>query len=156
METVIISVLCLILFGCTEHIADSAKSGINDPLWLSGDFVYGPLDRDKGGAENMPRTVKETVAEYGIASYYAAGLHSRKTSSGERLDQRAFTAAHRTLPFATRVRVTNVKNGRSVIVRINDRGPFVRGRVIDLTRAAFGKIANLRCGIIRVKIEVIE
>ncbi|WP_297692434.1 septal ring lytic transglycosylase RlpA family protein [uncultured Eudoraea sp.] len=79
----------------------------------------------------------------------------RKTASGERFNQLALTAAHRTLPFGTKVRITNVSNNKSVIVRINDRGPFVKGRVIDLTRYAFSKIADTDLGLIRVRIEVI-
>jgi len=74
------------------------------------------------------------MAEAGIASVYA--YSGERTASGERAQPSGFTAAHRTLPFGTRVRVTNKSNGRSVVVRINDRGPFVRGRVIDLTPAA--------------------
>lgn len=70
----------------------------------------------------------------GIASHYSHA--GRKTASGERANPRGMTAAHRTLPFGTRVRVTNKRNGRSVVVRINDRGPFVRGRVIDVTTNA--------------------
>ncbi len=73
-------------------------------------------------------------AQTGIASVYA--YDGEKTASGERASPRQLTAAHRTLPFGTRARVTNKRNGRSVVVRINDRGPFVRGRVIDLTPAA--------------------
>lgn len=77
-------------------------------------------------------------AETGIASVYANGDgHAwSKTANGERVNPHALTAAHRTLPFGTRVRVKNLKNGRSVVVRISDRGPFVRGRVIDVTPAA--------------------
>jgi peptidoglycan lytic transglycosylase len=74
------------------------------------------------------------MAEVGIASVYAYA--GQRTASGDRAQPNGFTAAHRTLPFGTRVRVTNKSNGRSVTVRINDRGPFVRGRVIDLTPAA--------------------
>ncbi len=74
------------------------------------------------------------MAESGIASVYA--YSGQRTASGERAQPNGLTAAHRTLPFGTRVRVTNKRNGRSVVVRINDRGPFVRGRVIDLTPAA--------------------
>jgi rare lipoprotein A len=74
------------------------------------------------------------MAESGIASIYA--YKGERTASGERANPSGYTAAHRSLPFGTRVRVTNKSNGRSVIVRINDRGPFVRGRVIDLTPAA--------------------
>ena len=73
-------------------------------------------------------------AETGVASVYAYG--GQKTASGERANPRSLTAAHRTLPFGTSVKVTNQKNGRTVVVRINDRGPFIRGRIIDLTPAA--------------------
>jgi rare lipoprotein A len=92
----------------------------------------------------------------GKASYYADKYHGRKTASGERYDKNAMTAAHRTLPFGTRVKVTNVANGKSVVVRVNDRGPFVKGRVIDLSRAAFAAIADPREGVIRVKITVLK
>lgn len=70
------------------------------------------------------------------ASYYCCQFHGQKTASGEIFNQNALTAAHRTLPFGTMVRVTNKRNGKSVVVRINDRGPFIAGRVIDLSRAA--------------------
>ena len=78
------------------------------------------------------------LAETGIASVYGTGdgYAWKKTASGERMNPDAMTAAHRTLPFGTRVKITNWKNGRSVVVRISDRGPFVRGRVIDVTPAA--------------------
>jgi rare lipoprotein A len=90
--------------------------------------------------------IATTRAETGIASVYA--YDGEKTASGERANPRALTAAHRTLPFGTSVKVTNKRNGRTVIVRINDRGPFVRGRVIDLTPAAaqrlgFGGLARV-------------
>lgn len=74
------------------------------------------------------------LAQSGIASVY--GYDGQKTANGERASSRGMTAAHRSLPFGTRVRVTNTRNGRSVVVRINDRGPFVRGRIIDVTPAA--------------------
>jgi rare lipoprotein A len=78
----------------------------------------------------------ESAALAEIASYYGQELAGRRTASGERFNPSAMTAAHRTLPFGTRVRVTNSRNGRSVIVRINDRGPFVKGRAIDLSHGA--------------------
>jgi rare lipoprotein A len=87
-----------------------------------------------------------------MASYYARKFQSRKTASGERLDNTALTAAHRNLPFGTVVTVRNLANGKTVRVRINDRGPFVRGRVIDLTRAAFSRIASLDEGVVKVEI----
>lgn len=94
--------------------------------------------------------------ETGKASFYAMKFQSRKTASGELFDQSANTAAHKKLPFGTKVKVTNVKNGKSVIVRINDRGPFVRGRIIDLSRSAFSSIGNTSAGVIDVKIEVVD
>ena len=94
--------------------------------------------------------------ETGKASFYAMKFQSRKTASGERFDQSANTAAHKKLPFGTKVKVTNIKNGKNVIVRINDRGPFVRGRIIDLSRSAFSSIGNTSAGVIDVKIEVVD
>jgi len=92
----------------------------------------------------------------GKASYYGSQHHNKLTASGERFDQGALTAAHRTLPFGTHVRVINTRNGKSVVVRINDRGPFVRGRIIDLSKAAFQSIASTRSGIIRVRLEKVD
>jgi rare lipoprotein A len=82
----------------------------------------------------------------GQASYYGPGFHGRRTASGERFNSRELTAAHRTLPFGTRVRVHNLSTGRSVDVRINDRGPFARHRIIDLSEAAGGRIGLHRKG----------
>ena len=94
--------------------------------------------------------------ESGKASYYAMKFQSQKTASGELYDKAKMTAAHKKLPFGTIVKVTNKKNSKSVIVKINDRGPFVKGRIIDLSDSAFSSIANLNAGVIKVKIEVIE
>lgn len=94
-------------------------------------------------------------SERGVASFYAMKFQFRKTSSGERFNQLALTAAHKTLPFGTRVRVTNLRNRKSVTVKINDRGPFIDGRIIDLTRYAFSRIEHTERGLMDVKIEVI-
>jgi rare lipoprotein A len=91
-----------------------------------------------------------------MASYYGDSLHGRRTASGERFDMHALTAAHRTLPFGTRVEVTNLENGRSVVVRINDRGPFVEGRVIDLSQAAARELRFLGHGTTRVRLKVLN
>ena len=85
-------------------------------------------------------SAKSSGGQSGIASWYGGNFHGRQTASGERYNQNALTAAHRSLPFGTRVRVTNTSTGSSVVVRINDRGPFVGGRVIDLSRAAASTI----------------
>ena len=92
----------------------------------------------------------------GKASYYSNGLHGRKMSNGERYDCNAFTCAHRTLPFGTRLKITNPRNGKSVIVRVTDRGPFVRGRVVDLSYAAARELGTLASGVAYVKVELVR
>jgi len=91
----------------------------------------------------------------GIASWYGRKFHGRCTASGEIFDMREHTAAHRTLPFGTRIRVTNLQNGRHTIVRINDRGPFVAGREIDLSYVAARDIGIVEKGLEKVKIEIL-
>ena len=91
-----------------------------------------------------------------MASYYSSNLQGSATASGERFNNNALTAAHRKLPFGTKIRVTNVNNGKSVIVRVNDRGPYTKGRVIDLSKEAFSKIASISAGVTRVKLEVMK
>ena len=91
-------------------------------------------------------------SETGKASYYADKYQSRPTASGELFNQFAKTAAHKTLPFGSYVRVVNLANGKSVLVRINDRGPYIKGRIIDLSKSAFSAIANTREGVIKVGI----
>jgi rare lipoprotein A len=90
----------------------------------------------------------------GIASWYAGKFLGRKTANGEVYTGKKLTAAHRVLAFGTKVRVTNLENGLDVVVRINDRGPFVAGRVIDLSPAAAGKLRMLRRGVVKVRLEV--
>lgn len=94
--------------------------------------------------------------EAGQASYYADKFQNRKTANGELYKAGRKTAAHRTLPFGSKVKVTNVRNGKSVVVRINDRGPFVRGRIIDLSRSAFSSIGDISAGLLSVRIEVVR
>jgi rare lipoprotein A len=89
----------------------------------------------------------------GLATYYSPKFAGRKTASGERYNPKAYTAAHRTLPFGTRVRITNLRNGKSVVVRINDRGPVSRKRIIDVSYAAAAVIGLHRIGICKVKLD---
>ncbi|NJL01905.1 MAG: septal ring lytic transglycosylase RlpA family protein [Spirulinaceae cyanobacterium RM2_2_10] len=91
----------------------------------------------------------------GLASWYGPGFHGRRAASGEIFDQNAMTAAHRTLPFDTQVRVTNLENGRVTTVRITDRGPFVGDRVIDLSQAAARDLGMIEAGVVRVRAEVL-
>ena len=91
-----------------------------------------------------------------MASYYADRFHGRRTASGARYDRNGFSAAHRTLPLGTQVRVTDARSGESVVVHINDRGPFGRGRVIDLSRAAAAEIGLTRRGVAAVRLDVLS
>lgn len=97
-----------------------------------------------------------TEIGHGVASYYGDELAGNRTANGERFDPDDLTAAHRTLAFGSRVRVTNLANGKSVIVRINDRGPFSRGRVIDVSDAAAREIGMLRSGTARVSMTLLD
>lgn len=93
------------------------------------------------------------VAQVGMASYYKSG---KVTANGERFNPHGLTAAHRTLKFGTKVRVTNLKTGKSVIVRINDRGPFIRGRIIDLALGAAKVVGLNRSGVAKVRVAVLD
>ena len=92
-------------------------------------------------------------AQEGMASYYKSG---RKTANGEKFNPNGYTAAHRSLKFGTKVRVTNLRNGRSVIVRINDRGPFVRGRIIDLAYGAAMAVGLHNSGVAKVRVVALQ
>ncbi len=96
------------------------------------------------------------TAEEGTAAYYSDVLHGKKTASGEPYDKNAFTAAHKTLAFGTRVEVTNLENDESVTVIINDRGPFTKGRIIDLSRAAAEQIDMVEQGLAPVRLEILD
>ena len=91
----------------------------------------------------------------GQATYYGSRSHGRKTASGETFNKNEMVCAHRTLPFGTRVRVTNKKNGRSVVVRVIDRGPFGKGKVIDLSPAAARQLDMIKAGVVPVHLEVV-
>ena len=121
---------------------------ISTLLWLAGCATAG------GPSGPGPR-VSAPDAEVGRASYYHSRFHGSRTASGERYDETTLTAAHRTLPFGTHVRVTNLGNGRSVVVTIVDRGPFARGRVIDVSRLAARKLGFLRDGTAKVSLEIL-
>jgi rare lipoprotein A len=96
------------------------------------------------------------VDQVGQASWYGEAFQGRPTASGEPFDMYVHTAAHRNLPFGTRVRVTNLENGRSVVVRINDRGPWVEGRIIDLSYAAARELGMLEAGVVRVELRLLD
>ncbi|MGQ9659869.1 MAG: septal ring lytic transglycosylase RlpA family protein [Thermochromatium sp.] len=92
----------------------------------------------------------------GLASYYHDSLHGRKTTSGQRYDKHQLSAAHQTLPLGTKIRVTDPKTGRSVVVQVNDRGPFVKGRIVDLSKAAAEELGIIDRGIVWVDLKVLS
>jgi len=107
-----------------------------------------------GGAAERRPDVERT--QRGMATWYGDHLNGGPTASGERFDQNAMTAAHKTLPMGTIVRVTNLKNDRQVTVRINDRGPYARGRIIDLSKAAARVLGMISDGVVPVLLEVVS
>ena len=134
-------VMLVVLIGCgggTKVYKINTK-----PYTVAGQTYY-PLESAKG------------FSETGVASWYGDKFHGRKTASGERYNQRDLTAAHKTLPFGTKVRVKNTQNGKSVFVRINDRGPFTKGRIIDVSRGAAKKLGMIKSGTAKVNIKVVD
>jgi rare lipoprotein A len=137
----------------SELLASSRRASLEHDRKLS--FVtnrrvavtrkHTPFASDKNAAE--------TRAPHGLASFYTEGT---QTASGEKFDTHELTAAHRTLPFGTRLRVTNVATGRSVTVRVNDRGPFVPGRVVDVSYSAAETLGMVGGGIAKVKLDVVQ
>jgi rare lipoprotein A len=129
-------------------------------LWLGGAALLclaalaacGGFRRHRG-PEGLPR--KERV-QVGIASWYGKEFHGKPTASGEPFDMYDLTAAHRTLPLGSRCKVTNLENGRETVLRINDRGPFVRGRILDCSYGAAQRLGFAGKGLARVRVEVLE
>ena len=105
-----------------------------------------------GSCQQNPGQPSET----GMASFYSTAFEGRTTSSGKKFSNSEFTGAHRTLPFGTRVEVTNLSNQKSVIVTITDRGPFVKDRIIDLSQAAASELSFIEEGVVRVKLVIVK
>jgi rare lipoprotein A len=130
--------------------------------WLAGALFFCAAWPFGGSADSLTRAgVGDTArvapaTEAGVASYYGAKYHGRPTASGEIFDMRQLTAAHPSYAFGTRVKVTHSGNNRSVIVRINDRGPFIKGRIIDLSQAAAEELQMVKSGLAQVKLEIVE
>jgi rare lipoprotein A len=155
----------------TERARDRARARIGLALWLAfAAFVFGcvnlgaPPPATLGGFEPyrvrgrtyVPLKKWESYKEIGYASWYGGKFHGRTTANGERFDsKRSFTAAHRTLPFNVCAEVEHIPSGRSVMVRINDRGPFKRGRVIDLSQAAARQLGLMDDGLARVRVSAV-
>jgi len=114
-----------------------------------------PTRSTNGGAPE-PGGLDSAAIVDGVASYYGREHHGKKTANGEIFDMNKLTAAHRSLPFGSQVKVTNLSNQRSVTVRINDRGPYYQGRIIDVSLAAAERLEMVKSGITKVKVEVLD
>lgn len=119
-------------------------------------LVLGAIVPGDAAARAAKTRVKIAKRQSGIASYYGPEFAFRRTASGEMFDPREMTAAHRTLPFGTKIRVTNLENGKRVVVRVNDRGPYRKSRVIDVSHAAARKLGFAGQGTARVRIDVLS
>ena len=124
-------------------------------LMLAGILAIG-LIMSCSTSKKANKSSKSKVYQKGEASWYGPGFNGRLTANGEKFNMYKLTAAHKKLPFGTRVKVTNLNNGKSVIVRINDRGPFVKERVIDLSKKAAQSIGMIKAGHVPVKIYILE
>ncbi|TMJ31480.1 MAG: septal ring lytic transglycosylase RlpA family protein [Alphaproteobacteria bacterium] len=139
------AVAVLMVFGLAGCSAPGAR--------YSAGYAHPHRSHETAGSTTSAR---EQVADLGGGSRGVASFYSGRAATGERVGSNVLTAAHRTLPFGTKVRVTNLKNGQSVTVRINDRGPFIRNRSIDLSDGAAGVIGMKGAGIAPVRMEVIR
>lgn len=152
--SILFLLLCLFVLaaGCAsvrpyEHGGDYGISSGNNASRSKSYTIQGKTYYPLESADNFSQT--------GMASWYGPGFHGKKTANGERFNTNLLTAAHKELPFDTMVRVTNLENGRSTMVRINDRGPFSKDRIIDLSKKAAEEIGMLQTGTARVRIETV-
>ena len=122
--------------------------------WFFTGWASPPRSTNGGAPE--PAGLESAAFVDGVASYYGREHHGKKTANGEIFDMNKLTAAHRSLSFGSQVKVTNLSNQRSVIVRINDRGPYYQGRIIDLSLAAAERLEMVKAGITKVKLEVLD
>ncbi|MDR2819458.1 MAG: septal ring lytic transglycosylase RlpA family protein [Desulfovibrio sp.] len=142
---------CLACLLCAALLSGCGMTG----SWRRGG-VPGSRPYTVRGKTYYPLKSARDYVEIGVASWYGPGFHGKKTASGEIYNQNAMTAAHRILPLGTMTRVTHLRNGRSVVVRINDRGPFAEDRVIDLSKGAATRLGITGKGTARVHIKSLE
>jgi rare lipoprotein A len=151
-------IVALALIGLMSAAPAEAVDLAGSPRLQSLESAVAQAFDDSVTAPQAPQDQNQSfeAAGQGVASYYGAELAGNRTASGERFDPHALTCAHRSLPLGTMVRVTNLSNGRSVLVRVNDRGPFTRGRILDMSLAAARNIDMVRTGKAMVRLEVVR
>lgn len=153
MKNILRFVGVLTILAVVASCSSSIRFANNDVNNKGGDPTRG---RAVEQANTNPLETPAGENFTGYASYYGPKFHGRKTANGEIFDQGKLTAAHRELPFNTKVKVTNLQNNRTVVVRINDRGPFVAGRVIDLSKKAAEYLDMINVGVAPVRVEILN
>ncbi len=155
---ILLITMCFVFTGCSrlELASHFVKKGMDvaDNSKSKGRYKVGSPYRIKG-KKYYPK-VNYGYNKKGVASWYGPGFHGKTTANGERYDQNALTAAHKTLPMPSIVRVTNLENGRSIIVRVNDRGPYAHGRIIDMSKRGAELLGFKNQGIAKVRVKVLE
>jgi rare lipoprotein A len=131
------------------------KAGLLSPVYEAPSFAGNKSYQIDGKYYPIWKDIKEYTAE-GLASWYGPGFHGRKTANGEVYDQYAISAAHKSLPLPCYIHVTNLENGRTLVVRVNDRGPFVDDRLLDLSYGAAARLGIVEHGVVRIKIDLIN
>jgi len=158
-HTLLTGVFVLLAAGCsTTRTEQSAHAGREPAQTVKAEALHSTanLSYKVAGKRYYPRkSVEKNFSQTGRASWYGPGFHGKKTSSGERFDMNALTAAHRTLPIPSYARVTNLANGKTIVVRINDRGPFHGKRVLDLSKGAAKALGFIQQGSTNVRIEAL-
>lgn len=155
----LVGILCLVFVcGCAArtHVANRQPSPVQPPEVPPTVANSARLDKADKNIAPIANPHGATYIEEGIASWYGAPFHGRRASNGEIYDMNKLTAAHRTLPFETVVRVTNLTNGKSTVVRVTDRGPFIENRIIDLSLAAAREIESVGPGVVPVRLEILS
>lgn len=152
-KSAIPSIQFILIFVSVSYCCVSVSSCASSPRFTKDRYAE-PSVTSTARPSDLS-TSKPSNAE-GIASYYANDFHGKKTANGENFDMHALTAAHRSYPFNTKVRVTNMDNGKSVIVRINDRGPFKLDRIMDLSFGAAEALGMTKSGTAKVRLEIVE
>ncbi len=155
--TKILNFIFIVLFmlftlqGCISFVRFASKDKEKETEYIDkGNVTITEIDPER------TKSLRVLYSEEGYASYYSYEFHGKKTANGEIFDKDKPSAAHRTLPLGTIARVTNLKNGKSIILRINDRGPFKSGRILDVSYAAAVQLDFVKEGITKVRIDVLE
>jgi len=156
--TIAACIVIAMLPACTPSPKYTAYpgQGSQTETGISGGGAVTPRSIPVDAETPMETTPPRGTTYRGIASFYADDFHGKKTSNGEIFDMNGLTAAHRTLPFNTWLEVRNLSNGRSVIVRVNDRGPFIEGRIIDLSYGAARELGMVNTGVQEVELVVLK